>query len=128
MPEVIVIDLATLGDLIDAAVGRHVAGLRDAIASLRPAPAPEPDDRALLTTAQLCELLQVDKRTLRRMEALAELPPAIRIGAKVVRWRRSVIDAWLRKSTSVPHRALSIVGASCSVSRVRRGAPNGESA
>jgi excisionase family DNA binding protein len=48
----------------------------------------------LLSTKQLCDLLHVNKRTVRRMELLGELPAPIRAGRRKT-WRRETIEAWL---------------------------------
>lgn len=57
------------------------------------------DPNALLTTAQAAKLLGVDPSTLRRWGAsqrpeLAGLTP-VRLGPRVLRWRRSDVLAWV---------------------------------
>ena len=44
------------------------------------------------TPQEFARLLAVHPRTLHRMELGGDVPPAMRIGAKTVRWRREVID------------------------------------
>ncbi len=48
----------------------------------------------LLSIQDLAERLQLDARTVRRMRARGQLPPAIDLHS-VLRWDEAVIDAWL---------------------------------
>ncbi len=48
----------------------------------------------LLRVQDLAERLQVDERTIRRMRARGELPPAIDLHS-VLRWDEATVDAWL---------------------------------
>ncbi len=48
----------------------------------------------LLSTRELCGVLHLNPRTLRRMELLGELPTPIRTGRRKT-WRRETIEAWL---------------------------------
>jgi excisionase family DNA binding protein len=75
-------------------IAAGVDGLRAAVEASHAAPS------ALLTRDQLAELLQVDVRTLRRLELLGSIPNAIEIGG-LKRWRRADVDRWLTKR-SVP--------------------------
>jgi predicted DNA-binding transcriptional regulator AlpA len=54
----------------------------------------DPSPSPLLTPPQLATLLQLDPRTLRRLELSGAVPRAIYIGA-LKRWRRADIDTWL---------------------------------
>jgi predicted DNA-binding transcriptional regulator AlpA len=54
-----------------------------------------PDARGLLDRDQLAAYLQVDVRTLRRLEREGAIPRPARIGGRIDRWRQGDIDAWL---------------------------------
>ena len=58
------------------------------------------DDRlakiALLDAGTLARLLSVSVRTLWRMESRHEIPPAVRVNGRVVRWRFSDIERFIR--------------------------------
>jgi excisionase family DNA binding protein len=49
----------------------------------------------LIGPAEFAQLLGVDVRTLRRLTLAGDLPPGIRVGPKLLRWRRDVVDRWL---------------------------------
>jgi len=58
----------------------------------RPPARPEP----MLTVDDLAELLRLAPRTVWRMIGTGQLPPPdLRIGKRVVRWRRDGIDNWI---------------------------------
>lgn len=54
-----------------------------------------PDAPRLLDRAQLAAVLQVDPRTLRRLEREGALPRPARIGGRIERWLWSDIERWL---------------------------------
>ncbi len=72
------------------AVGTEVGLMSDVEAPLIETP-PKSD---LLTTQELCALLHLHARTVRRMELLDELPSPIRTAGRK-RWLRTTIEAWL---------------------------------
>lgn len=48
-----------------------------------------PDDVAKL-------VLRVDSRTVRRLVSAGKFPPAdIRIGSKIIRWKRATVEGWI---------------------------------
>jgi excisionase family DNA binding protein len=49
----------------------------------------------------LAEYLGCHVQTTRRLRALGELPPAIRLGHRTLVWRRSDIDDWLEERREV---------------------------
>ena len=51
---------------------------------------------ALLTPADLANLLRIDQRTLRELRHAGGVPKAITLG-RSPRWHRSAIEAWLAK-------------------------------
>lgn len=55
---------------------------------------PAPERARLLRVQNLAELLQVDARTVRRMRARGELPPALDLGS-VLRWDAAEFERWL---------------------------------
>jgi predicted site-specific integrase-resolvase len=55
-----------------------------------------PDDE-WMTPAQVRELLQVSRRTLQRWRDEGTGPEYIRPSTRVIRYRRSAIEAWLRE-------------------------------
>ncbi len=59
-----------------------------------PSPIETPPKSDLLTTQELCDLLHLHARTVRRMELLDELPSPIRTAGRK-RWLRTTIEAWL---------------------------------
>jgi predicted DNA-binding transcriptional regulator AlpA len=77
-------------ELLEAVVV-ELRGLRSRLESEHAAPSP------LLTADQLAALLQVDRRTLRRMEISGVIPRAISLGG-AKRWRRAEIERLLNKA------------------------------
>ncbi len=51
----------------------------------------------LLTYEELGELLRLKKTAMAAAKRRGDLPPAIRIGRKNLRWRRATVEAWLRE-------------------------------
>jgi len=51
----------------------------------------------LLTYEELGELLRLKKTAIAAAKRRGDLPPAIRIGRKNLRWRRSTVEAWLEQ-------------------------------
>lgn len=76
-----------LGELLTERLGPIVAAIERAT---RPV-----DARGLLDREQLAAYLQVDLRTLRRLEREGAIPRPARIGGRIDRWQQKAIDAWL---------------------------------
>jgi len=51
----------------------------------------------LITYEELGELLRLKKTAMAAAKRRGDLPPAIRIGRKNLRWRRATVEAWLRE-------------------------------
>jgi len=51
----------------------------------------------LLTYDELGELLRLKKTAMAAAKRRGDLPPAIRIGRKNLRWRRTTVEAWLEQ-------------------------------
>jgi excisionase family DNA binding protein len=51
----------------------------------------------LLTEKELAGLLKVSARTLRAWRDAGEGPPALKIGRRAIRYRRSDVEEWLRQ-------------------------------
>jgi excisionase family DNA binding protein len=51
----------------------------------------------LITEQELARLLSVSLSTVKRLRASGEGPPVIRIGKRAIRYRRSDVQAWLRR-------------------------------
>jgi len=51
----------------------------------------------LMTTEQICDLLQIEKRTLRKWMQAGKFPEPIRLNKRVLRWNKEVVLAWLEK-------------------------------
>jgi len=51
----------------------------------------------LLTYDELGELLRLKKTAMAAAKRRGDLPPAIRIGRKNLRWRRQTVQAWLEQ-------------------------------
>lgn len=49
----------------------------------------------LLTPAELAELARVSPQTVRRWRFDGDGPPAVRLGHRTVRYRRSDVDTWI---------------------------------
>ncbi|MCC7291437.1 MAG: helix-turn-helix domain-containing protein [Phycisphaerales bacterium] len=65
-----------------------------------PATIPDP----LLDVADICAFLGLGERTLRRwISSRAFPPPDARLRGKLLRWRRSTLDAWVQ-SQAVPRK------------------------
>lgn len=56
-------------------------------------PSPEP----LLDVPSLASFLGVSPKTVYRWQEHSEGPPAIRLGGRLLRWRREDVDAWLEE-------------------------------
>jgi len=65
---------------------------------------PDPLD-PLLTLEEFASILKVSVRTTRRLHALGKLPQAMRIGT-ALRWRREVIDEFLRTGAKPERRGV----------------------
>ena len=50
---------------------------------------------ALLTGEQLSRLLNIDRRTLRRMVLAGTIPAPLELGERTQRWRRETIEEWV---------------------------------
>jgi len=51
----------------------------------------------LLTYEELGELLRLKKTAMAAAKRRGDLPPAIRIGRKNLRWRKATVEAWLKE-------------------------------
>jgi len=51
----------------------------------------------LLTYDELGELLRLKKTAMAAAKRRGDLPPAIRIGRKNLRWRKATVEAWLKE-------------------------------
>jgi excisionase family DNA binding protein len=51
----------------------------------------------LMTEAAVARLLAVSLSTVKRLRASGEGPPAIKVGKRAIRYRRSDVEAWLRR-------------------------------
>jgi predicted DNA-binding transcriptional regulator AlpA len=92
-------DEPALARLVGEEVQRRLEPILAALAA--PATPSKPD---LLKAEQLADMLQVDKRSIRRLLLEGALPFPIRLSDRIHRWRRSDIDAWL-ESGAPPLRA-----------------------
>lgn len=91
----IVADEAALRALVAQEVQRAIQPVLDALAAHGGVPG-APGGDGLLTAAQVADLLQVDRRTLRRMVRAGAVPAPIILGEHTQRWRRRSIERWLR--------------------------------
>ena len=92
-PETIAADLRLLSEVS----ARLAQNLESDLATLRRPSKPSSVARQsvpLLTAVDVCGLLQVSPRTLRRLVHLGEVPKPIRLGT-APRWRRGTIDRLL---------------------------------
>lgn len=97
---VVVIEEAVLRQLVAEEAARAIAPVLAALA--RPATEGAAEgtlgaDAGLLTREDLAAMLNIDFRTLRRLELRGVIPPPLRIASRIVRWRRKVIENWLSK-------------------------------
>lgn len=53
-------------------------------------------DLQLLTREDLCQRLQISKRTVSRLVAAGKFPPPIRLGHSI-RWRSADIESWIQR-------------------------------
>ncbi|NKW91930.1 helix-turn-helix domain-containing protein [Rhodobacteraceae bacterium R_SAG9] len=53
------------------------------------------EDELYLSSAEVARLLGISLRTLGKMRRRIDGPPAVRINARVFRYRRSELDCWL---------------------------------
>jgi predicted DNA-binding transcriptional regulator AlpA len=68
--------------------------LLDEVRAVRAAIETKSEPSVLLTRKQVGALLQLDERTVRRLELSSEIPAGFEIGGSK-RWRRSEIEEWL---------------------------------
>ena len=52
---------------------------------------------AMVTMNEVTQLLCVTRRTLERWVEMGQFPQPVRLGAKIVRFRRTDVEAYLRK-------------------------------
>lgn len=86
---VIVTDEAALRRIVAEALSPIIAEMAAIRAAQQTPAAP------LMGPDELAKLLDVHPRTLHRMELAGDIPPAFRVGTKLVRWQRATIDRWL---------------------------------
>jgi predicted DNA-binding transcriptional regulator AlpA len=84
--------------IVDEAALRRI--LADAIAPLQAELAAIKTAQATSTSPMLkpkevARLLNVDERSLRRMALAGDIPPGVRVGSKLLRWPRAVIERWI---------------------------------
>jgi excisionase family DNA binding protein len=58
-------------------------------------PSPRGSERDLLTIREVAWRLSISSRSVWRLVATRELPPPVRLGRRVVRWRLADIRAYL---------------------------------
>ncbi len=56
-----------------------------------------PPNSMLMTVADVCDLLQITDRTVRKWTDNGKLPVPIRMGRRIIRFRRADIEALLEK-------------------------------
>ncbi len=88
----------------------NISANKKKLASAKPAPKPavpakpvKPihEDAALLTPAQVAVRLGITVRTLWRYVKQGIFPPAdLRVGERLIRWRRTTVDAWTGSKSS----------------------------
>ncbi len=54
-----------------------------------------------MTTEQICAMLQIDKRTLRKWMQARKFPEPIRLNKRVLRWEKTVILDWIMQQKEV---------------------------
>lgn len=92
------LDPEELLELLDTRLRERAAELVALVRAELQAGLPRRQEDELLTSAELCELLKVDTRTLRRWTHAGELPRPVKIGGSL-RWRRADLSEWLDKKT-----------------------------
>lgn len=60
-----------------------------------PAPAHAAPADGTYTTADLCKLLGLSLRTVRRLIAAGRIPGKVKLPARRLRWSRAKVDAWI---------------------------------
>ena len=70
-----------------------------ALHTLRPAPMPTPKGDSLLTLEEAGAYLHVSPETLRRWTAQRRID-FVRVGQRLIRFRRSALDAWIEAHTA----------------------------
>jgi hypothetical protein len=86
---VTILDEVALRRIVAEEVARLIEPLRAEIKAAHQPPA------ALMGPDELAKLLDVHPRTLHRMELAGDIPPAFRVGTKVIRWQRATLARWL---------------------------------
>ena len=71
-----------------------LSALLDEVRALRISLEAPREPSPLLTREQLASLLQLDERSVRRLELARDLPAALQFGA-AKRWRRVDVDKWI---------------------------------
>ena len=91
MNGIAVIDTTALRALVAEEVQTQLAPIEGMLREALERAAP-PHGNQLLTREEVAAFLRVDVRTLRRLVLANELPGPIRIGERIVRWRRKDIE------------------------------------
>lgn len=82
------------------AIAQLLSALFDEVRALRISIESPREISPLLTREQLASLLQLDERSVRRLELQGDLPAALQFGA-AKRWRRADIDKWISERAGV---------------------------
>ena len=93
-------DALEIADILERTVAEIRARVRTSAIRLADLPDRSADDDVLLDPTALAAVLRIDVRTLRRLRAAGEIPEPISLGARRPRWRKHVIDAWLRERSA----------------------------
>ncbi len=93
---VVITDEAVLRRLVAEELERVLRPVLDMLAHQGGAPGAHGGD-TLMTRAEVAQTMRVDARTLRRLVLEGAIPPPIRIGERTQRWRRSTIQAFLKR-------------------------------
>ena len=76
------------------ALAEALAPIQAELAAMRAAQAAP--QAPMVAPEEFAAMLGVHPRTLHRMELAGDVPPAIRVGAKTVRWHRAVVEEFIR--------------------------------
>jgi len=93
-------DALAIADILERAAADIRGRVGSSANGLDDLPDRSADDDVLLDPTALAALLKIDVRTLRRLRAAGEIPEPISLGARRPRWRKHVIDAWLRERSA----------------------------
>ncbi len=80
------------------------ANLDQTVARLQDRPEAQPLPSAVYTADELAALLKVSRRAVERWAAAGKVPGRLALPGRAVRYRKDVIDEWIREGCPAPRK------------------------